>query len=539
MKRKSVLLVMVLVIGSMSILSIAGMAEATPRYGGTLVVAEYWEPDTLDPQISDSRHTTIISDQIFDSLLYADKDGNLYPTLATSWEMSADGLHYTFELRKDVKFHDGTVFNAEAVKYNLDRLADPDTGSLMFLSQFPQYESTDVLGDYTVRINLKSRMGSFLFSLANRISIVSPTAAEKWGVKDFGFHPVGTGPFKFVEWIPQEEVVLEKNEDYNWGPASPAANHSGPAYLDKVIIKYVTESSTRSAVLDTGEADISIRVQEYDIKRFDSDPDFVVHKQMVAGTPTMFILNTNKPPLDDVRVRQALNKWLDRVLIVNTVFGGEFSPAYGVLSPSTFAYSAEAEKYYKMDRSQATQLLEEAGWVDTDGDGIRDKDGVPMEINIYSCGDYVEPPQAIQPQLKDLGMNAKIVMVPWTEQKKVCFTGTADMMVGTFNDTDPNVLRLLFHSENIGESGWNWTHLYQSDPALQETLDTLLENGDLTANVQDRAQIYQEVQKLIGENALALPIRVDDYNYVSTSHVHGWTTGMDNWIRTYNLWLDK
>jgi len=524
-----------LLLAALLMISVVGVAQTQ---GGTLTMVEYSEPDMMDPHASYSRHSVIVLRQICDNLVVVDNEGVIQPHLATSWEVSADATQYTFYLREDVTFHDGTPFNAEAVKYNFDRIVDPATKAMMFADQLGAYVSADVLDEFTVRINLSETMGPFMLFTATSVFMVSPTAAEAIGVDDFGFNPVGSGPFKWVSWTPQDKIVLERNEDYNWGPEA-ISNHTGPAYVDQVIIKYITEAATRSAVMETREAQIVIRPSEYDMAGFRADPEVDVYQSLVPGLPTTFVMNTNKAPFDDVRVRQAVNYWLDRDLIVATVWANEFPVAHGVLAPITLGYNAAMETYYTQDQAKAVALLEDAGWVDSNGDGVRDQNGVDLSVAIYSCGDYIEPPEALEPQLRSLGFATKITMVPWSEQKRVVYNGDPHMMVATFNSIDPNVLRLLFHSENAGENGWYWSHLNEADPALAAELDGLLEQGDRESDDYVRMAIYQRVQEIIATNGIAIPLRVDAYNMVVDAKLGGWTTHLDGWPMLYNMWLDK
>jgi peptide/nickel transport system substrate-binding protein len=271
----------------------------------------------------------------------------------------------------------------------------------------------------------------------------------------------------------------------------------------------------------------------------EADERFNVIKEMVPGTPTMFILNTNKPPLDDVNVRRALNMWLDRELINDTVWAGQNAPGYGPLTSNIFGYWPEVENVNALDREGALEVLADAGWTDSDGDGLLDKDGKTLEINIYSAGDYTDPPEAVEGQFVEMGADTKITMVPWSEQKRVASEGEPSMMVATFNSVDPRILRLLFHSENVGEAGWMWTQLPESDPELQAELDELLERGDMVTDLGERAQIYKDIQKLIVENALNLPMRADFYLYGLGKDVHGWNTDPGGWLLTYGMWKDQ
>ena len=509
-----------------------------PVRGGTLTIGEYWEADTLDPHISYSRHGWLLFYQLYDTLLVADTDMNFHPGLAESWEVSDDGKTFTFHLRKGVKFHDGTPFNAEAVKYNFERIVNPDTGSLMLADMIGPYESSEVVDDYTVKINFSKPSGIFLIFAATKSWMVSPTAAEKLGVEEFGLHPVGTGPFRFVEWVPQSHITLERNPDYNWAPQD-IYDYQGPAYLDQVIFRYLIEAGTRMAALETGEVDIAIRIPEHDVQRIREDEQFEVIKEMIPGLPTTFILNTNKPPLDDVRVRRALNLWLDRELVNDTVYAGENAPSQGPLAPNTFAYWPGVEEVNAFDRERAKRLLAEAGWEDHDGDGLLDKDGETLKLFIYACGDYTDPPEAIGAQFQEMGADTEIKMIPWEEQKRACFEGDPHMMVATFNNPDARVLRLLFHTENVGETGWMWTHLYEAAPDLQAELDALLDEGDVTTDIEARKLAYVKAQKLIVDNALCLPLKLDFYIYGVTKKLHGWKITCTGWPLTYNMWLEE
>jgi peptide/nickel transport system substrate-binding protein len=508
---------------------------ADPQPGGTLTIASYSEPDGFDPHVEYSRHSWLVNWQIMDTLVVMDSEKNLHPGLANNWDVSDDGSSFTFYLRDDVTFHDGTPFNAEAVKANFDRIMDPETGSMMAVDKMPTFESAEVIDEYTVKINFSEPNGTFLVLAANSLYMVSPTAAEEWGA-DFTFNPVGTGPFKFVEWVPQSHVKLERNEDYNWAPQG-LYDHEGPAYLDEVIFRYIPEEATRTAALETGEAHIAIRIGALDVPMFEEDPNFYVIKEMVPGLPTNYMLNTAKPPTDDVRVRRAMNLWFDRELANEVIWYGERGPAYGPLAPNTLGYLPEVEELNALDRERALELLAEAGWEDTDGDGILDKDGENFRLEIYSCGDYVEPVDAVYGQFEEMGAETNTTMVPWSEQKKVVYEGDPSMMVATFNNVDPNVMRLLFHSENIGENGWNWTHLDEGDPELQAQIDELLEQGDQVSNPAQREEIYQEVQRLLVENGVNLPLFVDYYIYGVNGAVKGWNIEPGGWPLTHDLWL--
>ncbi|MBM3302640.1 MAG: ABC transporter substrate-binding protein, partial [Deltaproteobacteria bacterium] len=359
--------------------------EMKPVSGGTLTYAIRREPRMLDPVLATGWDFTHTASHIYDALLCSDEKGNLYPALAESWEISDDGLHYTFHLRKGVKFHDGTPFNAEAVKFYLDHVKDPEWCCGNAYEYVGPYESSEVLDEYTVRVNFKEPWGPFLTYAADwyTMSIVSPAAVKKWG-KDILMHPVGTGPFRFVEWVPQSHVTLERNPDYNWAPE--IRGHQGPAYLDKIIIKFISEPATLLACLKSGECDIIRDPAFPDIKGIRADPNFEVVKIPQKGSPLSWNFNTVRPPTDDLQVRKALNFAVDRHRIAEMVFANERAPMYTALSPETPEYWPGAADYIHYDPEGAKAILERAGWVDTNGDGIREKGGQRLTIDFYVFG---------------------------------------------------------------------------------------------------------------------------------------------------------
>ncbi|MBV7334504.1 hypothetical protein KFU94_40950 [Chloroflexi bacterium TSY] len=205
--------------------------------GGELVIGiRNVDYDTFDPNVSAFTQAAYVFRNIFDRLIYLDGDANYVSGLATSWEPSEDITWWTLTLRDDVTFHDGTAFNAEAVKFNFDRMVDPATGSKNAGPLLGPYNRTEVVDDFTVTVYFDEPYALFPFALASPfMGMVSPTAVDEYG-DAFNEHLIGSGPFKFVSEIPGTEVVLERNPDYNWGPA---IFHEGPAHLDRVVFGVV------------------------------------------------------------------------------------------------------------------------------------------------------------------------------------------------------------------------------------------------------------------------------------------------------------
>jgi peptide/nickel transport system substrate-binding protein len=469
------------------------------RAGGVLNYSVDTEPDRLDPNLSAQRGSQIVFFSIYDCLIALDPaTGTYIPWLATSWDISEDGKTYTFKLRDDVTFHDGTPFNAEAVKFNFDRHHDPELDSRA-TGAFGFYESSEVVDEYTVAIHLNAPLASFLDDVSYIYRMVSPAAVEEWGNEDFGRHPVGTGPFKFVEWVANDHVTLEKNPDYNWAP--DIALHQGPAYLDQVIFRHIQESGTRIAALEKGEVQAAVNVPSIEAGRLDADPAFKLAVGRVPGIPFHFALNHTKPPIDDVAVRQAMNYGLDREAIVKTIYGafqgiGANTAAYTILAPITWGYDKNTEMY-RYDAEKAMQLLDDAGWTVNPDTGIREKDGQPLEV-ILNTWEEQSVADVAQAQLREIGIDIKLGVLPVLTVNEMQRAGESHGSPLPFARSDPGVLAFTFHSDNIG--GWNLCFL--DDPEMDALLDAAASEMDR----DKRAEMYSDVQRQVMEQALVLPL---------------------------------
>ena len=272
----------------------------------TVTYAAGADPDSLDPANAESNPSEAVNRMIFENLVKFDPKLNLVPGLAEKWEQAKDGMSWTFFLRKGVKFHDGTPFNAEAAKYFFDRMIGPEKPSRAGLYA-PLVDSTAVVDEYTVKVNMKAPFAFLLNNIAHSASgIVSPAAHKAMG-KDIARKPVGTGPFKFVEWVHGDHVTLVPNDSY-WG---------GKPKLEKIIVKTVKEESARVMMLQSGDAQLAVRLPSEDIPRLEKDANI-----QLDATETLRVLyigfNCAKKPFNDERVRQAFNLGMDRESIVKT-----------------------------------------------------------------------------------------------------------------------------------------------------------------------------------------------------------------------------
>ncbi len=524
--------------GALASRGISGVSAQEGTPGGTLRIGLNTEPDTLDPHRTPSRYMWMVGLAMYDPLVIFDVSGAIYPNLASEWLISDDGLTYTFTLRQDVLFHDGTPFNAAAVKYNYDRVVAPETGSLLSNDDIGPYESATVIDDFTVEIKLSAPYGPFLRMISlMEFAIISPTAAEAAGLDAYGQNPVGTGPFKFVEWVLQERTVFEKNPDYAWG-SSDIYPITGAPYLDGVTFTYLVEAGTRIAALESGEVDAITSVPQLEVARLEESGDFQVLKFPASGHPSAFILNTMKAPTDDLNVRKALNLALDRQAIVEALYDNQNTPAYGPLTPATFAYWPEWEALWAFNLEEADRLMTESGW--TKGDDFWEKDGSPISLELYVFGTAGPVGEATAGQLALSGFDVKVNVLEFTEQKAITFEGLHNLCLVTFGAPDPRILKLLYHSINMRENGWAWTKFLEANPEQQAALDAALDLGDTETDAAAREAAYFTAQQVIAENALVLPVKNDFQIIALGANVQGWQMDDANFHpRMYPVYLTE
>jgi len=515
-------------------------AELTPKSaipsatkGGKLtIVYAIAELKSLDADIFGTDYAAVICSWVSDTLVGADKDGSFKPYLATQWQVSEDGKTWTFKLRKDVKFHDGTPFNAEAVKFKFERILDPKTQSQKTAMLGP-VSSMEVLDEYTFRITHKEPFPQFLDSISTGyFAMWSPTAVNKYGLDDFQRHLVGTGPFVLKEHKPGDRYVFAKNPDYNWAPSY--MKHQGPAYLDEVTIRFVAEAATSVAVFKSGEADIVIRFPAQHAPDYRNNPKYQVLDAPFTGSPVLFVMNTMKPPLDDLKVRKAIEHAVNQGEIVKAVWRGEAIVARGVMYPNSPCYWREAEQVYPYDVKRAKTLLEEDGWR-PGADGINEKDGKKLQITIVNHNNYQEIGPPVQAQLKEIGVDAKIEVVPGAIQNERAANGDFHMIFQHMAYSDPGVLDLLYNSKNAKPGGWAWSRY--ADPKLDE----LLNKSATTIDMGKRCQLLTEAQKIVVNNALVLPLYGRIEIAVMAPTVKGFSFGprpnVDEWL--YDTYVEK
>jgi peptide/nickel transport system substrate-binding protein len=479
----------------------AGVLTARPSAGqavkgGTLVHAFRDPINTLDPPVPNSDSLGRLLNSFLDPLVWQPEPGKFVPGLAASWQVAPDATRFTFTLREGVKFHDGTPFNAAAVKATFDRIVDPQLKALL-IGQLGPYDGTDVLGDHQVRVRFKESYPLFMHYLsAVALRPVSPTGVKKWGA-DFGQNLVGTGPFALTKFTPQE-ITFDRFADYNWAPAF--LDHKGPAYLDKVVLRFVPESSTRNIALEKGESQLIDFVPDADVKRFRADPKFAVDVIPVPGLPQLLQLNVTKPPLDDKRVRQAIQYAVDQKKLCDVLFFGVRRPGYGVLASSTPGYWKGVEEAYKFSPDKAKALLDAAGWKMGAG-GIREKGGEKLSLLYITTNraEYTQAGEVVQDMLKQVGIEMKIdAMSNAASLTKYQMNEHHIGRLGEIN-SDPGVMAYPVHSRNI-KGGTQGNRSRYSNPEIDAQLDAAAKEID----PKKRLQMYEALQKAVTEEAFIL-----------------------------------
>ena len=477
----------------------AGGDKAQP--GGQLVVATWDEPISLDPVNTAAGGLNPVR-LLFDTLVVQGGDFAPHPGVAESWTVSPDGRAYTFRLKRNVRFHDGTPLDAEAVKFSLDRATSPQAKASFTISLAGTYQATEVIDDRTARVVLTQPYAAFLDGLAEGYhSIVSPTAAAKYG-RDFDRNPVGSGPYRFQEWISKSHVTLTRNADYAWGSA--LFRHQGPPYPDRVTFRLVPDGATRLATLETGEVHVAEDLPPEEVERLRKDPKLQVLSRVTPGTCAQIMINTTQPPLDDVRVRQALEYAVSQEELSTILFRGALTPARAPLAPGTLGHDPSLTTFYRTDPARARTLLEAAGWT-LRPDGSRAKNGHRLEIsiNIVSASIQTLPAKVaelVQAQLAEVGVRLSIKQTDTASLFAILRQASQQMVLGWRAGSDPDVIRPLFHSSFFGKSPVARIRF------KDEQLDQLLVQGAQELDRAKRQAIYGEIQRIVLRNALIVPL---------------------------------
>jgi peptide/nickel transport system substrate-binding protein len=472
--------------------------SALGQTGGTLVYGMAGGFDTLDVTVTTFTRVGRIGLHVVDPLVWSTGPGQYAPGLATSWTVNADATAYTFRLREDVKFHDGTPLTAEAVRATFDRIVDPETRAQTAFSFIGPYDRTEVLDAYTARVRFKTPYAAFLNAASSPyLGIVSPAALRRYG-RDFGRVVfVGTGPFMLQSYQTDAEVRLIRNPNYNW--ASRVFKHNGLPYLQGIVYRIIPEDAVRLATLETGETLFIEDVPTSDYQRLRSARDKVLVEIPQAGSGWTLMMNQQRPPMNELAVRRAVLHGVDKDGLARTVWNGVFKPACGPLTPNMYGFDPELCRKTAYNPDLARRLLDEAGWR-LGADGVRVKDGQRLRLDFY-----LQPPQKhqemaqfVQASLKSVGIEVTLHVQARAAYLDAVRQGRHHLQFWWETGTDPGqMLRILFHSRNAG-GGTNRNNYRNAE------MDRLIDDIFATADPQRRRELIVKAQhKAVDEAVMA------------------------------------
>ncbi len=504
-------IVLCLVVMIIAILVLREDAGSDGQAGNKIVYGLTLNASGFDPHIFRSSELGIPFYSVYDTLIYRHPQTNEFvPGLAERWEMSPDGLTWTFYLRQDVKFHDGTPFNAQAVAVNLDRIMNPDNASGKAKFLLGPYTGYTLLDDYTIMLHLSEPYAPLLDGLSQvYLGIASPKALGKYTKNNYQFHQVGTGPYKLVDFVAGDHITLKRNEDYAWGPVFYAP-HTAQS-LDTIEFRFYEDPPTRALALQSGAVQMIGELLPTDVELLQSDASLKVFRVPVPGMSQHFVFNVQRAPTDEQAVRQALIYATNRTAIVDAVFQGLSPVAHGPLSAITPFYDTALETLYPFDAEYARSLLASAGWTDSDADGTLDRNGEKLKLTMVFApwNQLSDVAQLIQSQWADIGIELELIQV--ADLPTLRSYATADEraynLIAFYDfNVDASVLNQYFLTGGAN----NWSGF--SDPEVDGWLN------EATRQVADetRAPLYASIQERLMDQAVVLPIR-DYVNLDGTS----------------------
>jgi peptide/nickel transport system substrate-binding protein len=490
--------------------------------GGRMVIAFNTEPTTFDAHLSNSAGTL----GMMGATLVArnPQTDALVPYLATGWTTSEDGLVWDFTLREDVTFHNGDPLTAEDYAWTFNRWLNPETASPTVAS-VSAIIAAEAVEPYTLRLTLAIPFAPLLDNLTVAYAQPLSRRAVEEGGANYGVQPVGVGPFRFKEWIPGERFVLERNPDYNWAPDFV---HQGAAYLEEIEYRFIPEYATLIAGMEAGEVDTSFGspINPRDVPLL-QDLGFTLVETYLGGMDPYVLMNVAAPPFDDLRVRQAFNMAVDRQSIIQVVTGGSAIPQYGPISVSVAGYDPVVETAappFSLDVARA--LLAEAGYADSDGDGILEKDGQPFALTMLLTPDYATLAQVLQEQYRQLGVQIELQQGDMGTLFGAVVTGQYQLAISFYTYNEADIMFIFYHSSSLGAINISQVN----DPAL----DDILIRTRTAPDPETRQAAVTEAQIYIINQAFTVPLYTPSLVTPFSPRVKGVLIGRDG----SNIWLN-
>ena len=482
---------------------------AEPAYGDTIIEGSIGDASNLLPVLASDASSSEIAGLIYNGLVRYDKDLRLEGELAESWEVSADNLVITFHLRPGVKWHDGAPFSAEDVLFTYQTYIDPAVPTA-YAENYKQVDKVEVLDPLTLRVSYKKPLARALVSWAVGIMPKHLLAGQDVTKSPLSRAPVGTGPYKFVEWLPGEKIVLEANPDY----------FEGRPWLNRVVYRIIPDESTMFLELKAGGLDMmGLTPLQYARQTDSADFSRRFNKyRYLSFAYTYLGYNLKRPMFKDQRVRQALAFAINKQEIIDGVLLGLGQEATGPYKPGTWPYNA-AVKRYPYDPARAKELLAEAGWGDSDGDGILDKEGQPFAFTIVTNqgnDQRTKSGEIIQRRFREIGVDVKLRVIEWASfLKEFINPGNFDATIlGWTIPIDPDGYN-VWHSSKTGPGELNFVGFKNAE------VDELLEKGRRTLDQAQRKVYYDRFQEILAEEQPYTFLYVPDALPVVAARIHG------------------
>jgi peptide/nickel transport system substrate-binding protein len=505
----------------------------------TIIVALSGPPDTLDPADHRNRFSETVIRNMFDGLVTRDNTSGVHNELAESLTW-VDDQTLEIQLRQGVKFHDGTDMTADDVVYTFDRIIQenaieyPEAHTSPRKGLIAPLESIEKTGDYSVVMHFSGPWPPALQLLVHQ-QIVPMNYLEEVGTEGFVANPIGTGPFRFVSAQPGfTEVVMQRFDDY-YGGAPDLAPVEAACVVD-VVIRVIPEASTRVAALLAGEVDIIQAVPPELVSTLEQTPGIQV--KTVPGTqPKWMEMNVNQAPFDDVLVRQALNYAVDKQLIIDAIYGGKAVALPGALSPYNNFINKSLQPY-PYDSEMALSLLAEAGYTDSNADGMLDKNGQTLSFTIDSVEEHRALAEAVADQFRAIGIDASVRFWEYSVLRPQLLAGERMAYLDDWGDSafDP-----------VGHFEAKWHGFVEGSPSgygrgnfstyNNERVNELIAEGETTADAATRQTLYDEAQQIIYDEAPAVFLILPEEAEAASDRVQNWEPASDSRINLHDVCL--
>lgn len=524
---------------ALAALAAAGLLASGPAWAQReLVIAmpSSNEPASLDGQIDPYQSTWLFNSFMTDPLVVLAPDGTYKPALATSWSSSPDGKVWTFTLRSGVTFQDGTPFNAEAVKANLERINDPATGSAQLKNDIGPWSKVEVVDPLTIRITYDSPWVTLLDAM-RRAPMWSPAAFRGASRAEFEAKLTGTGPFTFAGRVPNDRLTLRRWAGY--GGWNPIKKTPGPVALDSVVIRFIAERGVLGQMVASGDAHVGFQIAPQFVEDYRDKREFQFYSKDQAGSGLSQVMNTRKPPLNDIRVRRALLHGRDTKAINDLLYDGAYAFSDGPLNNVHPCFWPGSSTMYPHDPARASALLEEAGWKAGNPDGVRRSqgvagvpDGTPLRLR-WSTLHHQEIGEAVQAQYKRIGIDMQVARVPGPVQLDMVRRQDFELMYERQRSPDPLILDQMWNSKWDQPGGWAWTGYKNAE------LDAMLDQLRSLPSFEARCEVAKKAQQHIMEQALMMPTLSDPVFVALSPRVKDFEAGAEgNWFFLHNTTLN-